>query len=238
MISYLKGFGDFFNGFGLIFKSGVRRFVIVPLLINVGLFGAAIYMVQQQMDSWLQSLLPGWLSWLEWIIMPLFYMTILLLVFYTFSLVANFIAAPFNSLLAARIETVLTNQKPEHISSEKLWKITLRSFGSEIHKLFYFIKWLIPLVILTFVPVINVAAPFFWFVFAAWSFSLEYMDYPLANHGMLFKDIRQYNRNNRMRALGLGTGVFIMTSIPFVNFLAMPIAVAGATKLTTKTRSI
>lgn len=236
MTSYLKGFGDYFSGFGLLLKPGIRKFVIAPLLINISLFAAAFYLVQQQIDNWLQKLLPGWLSWLEWIILPLFYITLLLLVFYTFTLIANLIAAPFNSLLAARIEMHLTDKKPEHISSEKFWKIALRSFGSEIHKLLYFIKWLIPLVILTLIPVVNVASPFFWFVYAAWSFSLEYMDYPLANHGMLFKDIRQYNRNHRMRALGLGTGVFIMTSIPFVNFLAMPVAVAGATKLTTKTR--
>ncbi len=238
MFSYIKGFGDFFSGFSLILESGVKKYVVIPLFINISLFGTAFYLIQQQMDSWLESLLPGWLSWLEWIILPLFYITILLLVFYTFTLVANLIAAPFNSLLAARIETHLTGQKPEHISSEKMWKIALRSFASEIHKLLYFIKWLIPLVILTFIPVVNIVAPFLWFIFAAWSFSLEYMDYPLANHGMLFKDIRQYNRINRMRALGLGTGIFIMTSIPFINFLAMPVAVAGATRLTTKIRGI
>jgi uncharacterized protein involved in cysteine biosynthesis len=38
-----------------------------------------------------------------------------------------------------------------------------------------------------------------------------------------------------MRALGLGTAVFLLTSIPVVNFFAMPAAVAGATKLTSKT---
>ena len=37
-----------------------------------------------------------------------------------------------------------------------------------------------------------------------------------------------------MRSLGLGTAVFLLTSIPVVNFFAMPVAVAGATKLTTK----
>ncbi len=238
MFSYIKGFSDFISGFSLILESGVKKYVVIPLFINISLFGTAIYLIQQQMDVWLERLLPGWLSWLEWIILPLFYITIFLLVFYTFTLVANLIAAPFNSLLAARIESHLTGQKPEHISSEKMWKIVMRSFGSEIHKLLYFIKWLIPLVILTFIPVVNIVAPFLWFIFAAWSFSLEYMDYPLANHGMLFKDIRQYNRINRMRALGLGTGVFIMTSIPFINFLAMPVAVAGATRLTTKIRGI
>jgi CysZ protein len=236
LISYFKGFSDCLSGFGLIFQPGVRRFVVIPLLINVSLFGSAIYLIQQQMDIWLESLLPGWLSWLEWIILPLFYITILLLVFYIFTLVANLIAAPFNSLLAARIEKHLTGQRPEHIDTERFLKIAARSFGAEIHKLFYFIKWLIPLIILTFIPVVNIVSPFLWFLFAAWSFSLEYMDYPLANHGMLFKDIRQYNRDNRMRALGLGTGIFIMTSIPFINFLAMSVAIAGATRLTTDNR--
>jgi hypothetical protein len=52
----------------------------------------------------------------------------------------------------------------------------------------------------------------------------------LGNRGMLF----EYNRNNRMRSLGLGTGVFVMTSIPVLNFLAMPVAVCAATKMTTR----
>ena len=54
------------------------------------------------------------------------------------------------------------------------------------------------------------------------------------NRGMLFAEIRAYNRSNRMRSLGLGTGVFVLTSIPFLNFLAMPVAVAAATRLTVK----
>lgn len=235
MLAYIKGLGDCTKGFGLIIEPGIRRYVIVPLAINMSLFAGAIYLLSQKMDSWLQSLLPGWLSWLEWLIWPLFAITVLLLVFYSFTLIANLIAAPFNSLLAARIEAHLTGSKPEHMDTEKFWKLALRSFASEIHKLIYFIKWLIPLLIITFIPGLNLIAPFLWFIYAAWSFALEYTDYPLANHGMLFTTIRQYNRDNRLRALGLGTGVFIMTSIPFVNFLAMPVAVAGATQLTIKT---
>ena len=110
----------------------------------------------------------------------------------------------------------------------------VRTVGAEIRKTIYFLLWLIPLVLLTIIPVINVVAPFAWFLFAAWSFSLEYTDSPLGNRGMLFAEIREYNRNNRMRSLGLGTGVFVMTSIPVLNFLAMPVAVCAATKMTTR----
>jgi CysZ protein len=234
MVNYIKGINDCLSGFGLIFKSGVRRYVIIPLLINTVLFGGAIYILSQQMDSWLQKLLPDWLAWLEWLIWPLFAITILLIVFFTFTLVANLVAAPFNSYLSSSVEQKLTGSKPENMVSEPVWKTVIRTVGAEIRKTFYFLLWLIPLALLTIIPVINIVAPFAWVVFAAWSFSLEYMDSPLGNRGMLFEEIREYNRKNRMRSLGLGTGVFIMTSIPVLNFLAMPVAVCAATKMTTR----
>ena len=237
MNNYLKGLGDVFSGFGLIFEQGIRRFIIIPLMINISLFSGAIYLLNQQMDSWIQSLLPDWLSWLEWLLWPLFMLTALLFVFYTFSLLANLIAAPFNSLLSARIEQHLSGMPIKNISEEKWWAMAARSIAAEIHKMLYFIKWLIPLIILTLIPGLNLAAPLAWFIFTAWSFSLEYMDYPLANRGLLFKEIRQYNRLLRMRSLGLGSGIFIITSVPILNFLAMPVAVAGATRLTTQTRT-
>jgi CysZ protein len=234
VINFIKGINDCLSGFGLIFKSGIRRYVIIPLIINTGLFATAIYILSQQMDIWLQKLLPGWLSWLEWLIWPLFAVTILLIVFFTFTLIANLISAPFNSYLSASVELKLTGSKPENMVNEPVWKTVVRTVGAEIRKTAYFLLWLIPLALLTIIPVINVAAPFAWFLFAAWSFSIEYMDSPLGNRGMLFEEIRAYSRKNRMRSLGLGTGVFVMTSIPVLNFLAMPVAVCAATKMTTR----
>lgn len=234
MVNYIKGINDVLGGFGLIFQSGVRRYVIIPFLINTVLFAGAIYLLSLQMDSWMEKLLPGWLSWLEWLIWPLFAITILLIVFFTFTLIANLISAPFNSYLSASVEYKLTGAKPKNLVSEPVWKTVVRTIGAEISKTAYFLLWLIPLALLTIIPVINVVAPFAWFLFAAWSFSIEYMDSPLGNRGMLFKEIREYNRDNRMRSLGLGTGVFLMTSIPVLNFLAMPVAVCAATKMTTR----
>jgi len=241
MISYFKGLNDCFSGFGLILKPGVRNYVIVPLFINVALFATAIYFLIQKIETWIQNLLPSWLDWLEWLIWPLIAFTVFLIVFYTFTLLANLIAAPFNSLLAARIEASLTETPTTATESESLWKIITRSIASEMRKLVYFFKWFVLLgiisSILIFIPFVNLVIPVFWFTFAAWSFSLEYTDYPLANHGRYFPEIQQYNRNHRMRSLGFGTAVFLITSIPLLNFLAMPVAVAGATQMAVKTGS-
>lgn len=234
MTSLIKGFFDCFSGFGLLFRPGIKRFVIIPFIINIILFTLATKLLTDQLDVWVAKLLPGWLSWLEWLIWPLFAIAMFLIVFYTFTVIANLIAAPFNSVLSARIEALLTGKKPEDINSDKFIKLMYRTTKSELQKILYAIKWFIPLLIITVIPVINVAAPFLWILFAAWFFALEYSDYPLANRGCFFDEVKVFNRKNRMRTLGLGTGVFLMTSIPVLNFFAMPIAVAGATRLTTK----
>jgi CysZ protein len=235
MISFIKGFLDCFSGFGLLFKPGVKRFVIIPFILSLGLFSVAIWLLNNQLASWLEKLLPDWLGWLEWLILPLFEITMFLIVFYTFTVIANLIAAPFNSLLSARIEALLTGQKPKDINSDSFFRLMTRTINSEIKKILYAIKWFIPLVIITLIPGVNIAAPFLWIIFAAWFFALEYNDYPLANRGHFFDETKQYSRDNRMRSLGLGSAVFILTSIPVVNFFAMPMAVAGATKSVTKT---
>lgn len=236
MITFTKGFFDCFSGFGLILKPGIKRFVLIPLIINLGLFWVATKLLTDQLNNWLEKLLPSWLSWLEWLIWPLFAIAMFLIVFYTFTVIANLIAAPFNSILSARIEALLTGQKPEDINTDKFMKILGRTLRSEIQKILYAIKWFIPLIIITVIPVVNIIAPFLWIVFAAWFFALEYSDYPLANRGQFFDSVKTYNKNNRMRSLGFGSAVFILTSIPVMNFFAMPVAVSGATKLTTKTQ--
>lgn len=236
MLSYFKGAGDCIAGFKLITNPGLRRYVIAPLIINIALFGTVIYFVSQKIDSWITHLLPNWLSFLQFLLWPLFAITVFLIVFYSFTLLANLIAAPFNSLLAASVEKKLISGNIENISADAFWKIMIRSVNAELKKIVYLIKWFIPLIIVTFIPVVNIVAPFAWFVFAAWSFALEYTDYPLGNHDMLFPAVREYNQKNRMRALGFGSIVFVMTSIPFINFLAMPVAVCGATRLTVKVK--
>ena len=84
---------------------------------------------------------------------------------------------------------------------------------------------------LFFIPGINLAAPFLWFMFSAWMLSLEYLDYPMGNHGLLFSDQRPIINQRRFMSLGFGGAVNVAVMIPVANFIIMPAAVAGATAL-------
>ena len=232
---FASGFRYVIRGFGLINRPGIRRYVAVPLIVNVALFALGIWYAAAQFQTllqWMTAHLPEWLDWLRYLLWPLFVVTVLVVVFYTFTLIANLIAAPFNALLAERLEAQLRGAKSERPGGiGTFFKDVLGTFGGELRKLGYLALWMIPLLILSFIPVLNLAAPFAWAVFSAWMLSIEYADYPMGNHGMFFADERALMRRHKPLALGFGTGLMLMTFVPVLNFLAMPVGVAGATAL-------
>jgi CysZ protein len=237
MTNYFKGLSYIFKGFSLLAKKGIRRFVVIPLLINITVFTVAIKVGIGQFEAIMGQFLgwlPGWLSWVEWLLWPLFAILIIIAVYYTFTVVANLIAAPFNALLAEKIETHLrltndSNHSPDSEKISSIGSVVGRTIGSEVKKMSYMIKWLILLLIITVIPVVNVIAPFAWGVFSAWMLTLEYADYPMGNHDMFFKEEIAVLKRNKFASLGLGSGLMLMTSIPVLNFFAMPVGVAGGT---------
>jgi CysZ protein len=238
VFNFFRGLGFIAKGLRLIARPQVRRFVVIPLGINITLFATAIYLLLRNFEHWLETLMPDfpdWLSWLEtalnWLLWPLFAVMILFLVFYTFTFVVNLVAAPFNGLLSEKIEALLQGHAPDTDSSLPSWDMVRRSIASEIGKLLYLLKWSCVLLVISLVPVINIAAPFLWLIFGAWMLALEYLDYPMGNHGRYFQEINQQAIASRTSSLGFGAGVLLLTSIPIINFLAMPAGVAGATAL-------
>lgn len=93
----------------------------------------------------------------------------------------------------------------------------------------YFALRAVPLLILLLVPAINVVASLLWVLFSAWMMAVQYIDYPMANHGLFFKEQRARLRKRPLLAWSFGGLVMLCTMIPLVNFFVMPAAVAGAT---------
>lgn len=243
---FIAGINYFLRGFRLINQAGVRRFVVIPLTINIVLFIGALWLGIIFIDDWvtqLQNQLRGtftgmlsWintvLEWVSWIVIPLFVLVYLALTFYSFSIVANLIGAPFNSLLAEKIEAHLSGDMSAGGGNiMDMLKDIGGSILSELRKLGYFILRAIPLLILFLIPIVNIAAGFIWFLFSAWMLAIEYSDYPMGNHAMRFPDQRRTLRQNKLFALGFGSATLAATMIPVVNFFAMPVAVAASTAM-------
>jgi len=232
MTQFSQGFKFLLSGFKLILKPGVRLYVVVPLLINSLLFAGAIIYGASTLSSLIDKLLVQWqwLEWLTWLLWPIFVVVALTIVFFCFSIIANLIGAPFNGFLADAVERHITGQ-PQTDNNQSILQIIVISIKSEFQKLLYFTIRALPLLILFIVPMVNFAAPLIWFLFTAWMLTLEYGDYPMGNHDIVFKQQREIFASNRQLAFGFGSGVMLLTMIPIVNFLAMPVAVAGATRM-------
>lgn len=232
---FFTGIGSFMAGLNLITQPGLRRFVAIPLAINVALFSLLIALVASQFGAWVDGLmpeLPGWLSWLSWLLWLVFGLVMAVLVFFSFSVLANLVAAPFNALLAEAVEKHLTGQAlPSNGSILQAMMDFPGALMDEARKIAYFLLWAIPLLILFVIPLVQVAAPVFWALFGAWMLALEYVDYPAGNHNLRFAEQRGCLSANRWMGLGFGGTVMVATLIPLVNFLVMPVAVAGATHL-------
>lgn len=229
-----KGATYLLLGFRLIFKPGIRQYVVIPLTINVVLFTALIWFGASQfsdLSDWVTRQIPDWLQWLAWLLWIVFALGVLLVLFFCFSLLANLVAAPFNSLLADAVEEYATGTKRVEQKTSAFFANVIPSVANEIRKILYFLGWSIPFLILFFIPVVNIAAPVLWFLFSAWMLSVEYGDYPMGNHELLFPEQRRKLSQKRFLSLGFGSMVSFVTMIPIANFLVMPAAVAGATML-------
>ena len=220
------------RGLHLLPRPEVRLYVLIPLAINLLLFGSLVWYGYTLFAPFVESLMsyvPGFLEFLEWFIWLFFGLLAAIIVFFTFTAVANLIAAPFNALMSEKIEQLLTG---EAVTSDVSFaRMAIDAFSSQLRKLGYIALWALGLFLVSLIPVVNLLAPLLWILFGSWLLSLEYFDYPMGNHDLVFREQKKQLAARRGIALGFGGGVMVMTSIPVINFIAMPVAVAAATLL-------
>jgi len=247
MRDFLAGISTIPPAMRLLTTPGLRRFVGLPILINAVVF-VGLFVLGY---AWLQSLIAGWLpdpsafdtgSWfgwlaavtiqlLLWLLLPIYLMATAVIAFFSFTVVANLIAAPFNGMLSARVEARISGDLPAGINAGSLVIEVAGAIRDELRKLAYFSVWLVPLLLLTLIPGINLLAGPLWLLAGIWMMTLEYMDYPLGNRGMAFPDQRRWLRGQRLYHAGMGAGILAMTLIPGLNLIAMPTGVIAATLL-------
>ncbi|MEH6389448.1 MULTISPECIES: sulfate transporter CysZ [Pseudomonas] len=235
----LRGPEYFKEGWRTIRQPGLRRFILIPLLLNLALFIAVISWGIRQFNIWMDRLvptLPDWLSFVEWLLWPLFALVILLVLFFSFSLVANMIASPFYGFLAEKIAEQERGLVSPPTSYTEILMTVPRSIGRELRKISYYLPRLIALLLLTLIPVVNLVASPLLLMFGVWMMAVQYVDYQADNDKVSFIDMLRWMKGRRALSLGFGLPVYVGMLIPLVNLLVMPTAVAGSTLLWVRER--
>jgi CysZ protein len=220
----LLGVKFFGQGIKLVGNPKLRKFVVIPILINLLLYGIAFTLGYLYLGDVIDQFIPSWLQWLRWILWPLFFISFFIGGFFTFTVLANLIAAPFYGMLSAATLTIISGESAT--VTEAPW---LKVVKAELRRAAYLGVRAILLVILSIIPGINVLAPFLWALFGAWGMALEYMAYPLENAGVLFSEQRKLIGSVRWGALSFGGLAAVGLAFPIINIIVAPAAVIGAT---------
>lgn len=235
MTGLFAGARYFLRGYELIRQRGLRRYAMMPLLINVVVFVALTFAGANQFELLMQWLLPDgqgwWIDILRAVLWIAFAAIVVVVFYFLFTLVANIIASPFNGLLADKVQISLGSVPPDGRS----WLGVIKGFPaalvSESRKLVYFLVIGAMLVLISLVPALNLVGIVLWPLATAWMLTLEYVAYPMESCQHDFRSIRARAGTNRMMALGFGLACLLFTIIPLINLFVIPAAVAGASAM-------
>ena len=220
----LLAVGYLLKGLSLLTSTSLRSFILIPILINVVLYSAALTLGYYYISDLINQFIPSWLHWLSWVLWPLFFISFFIAGFFTFTVLANLLASPFYGKLSSKTVVLVSNTVAE--AKEQPLPLVV---SAELKRATYLLTRAIPLVILSFIPGLNVLAPFLWALFGAWGMALEYCAYPLENAGVLFTEQQQLLKSVRLGALSFGGVAALAITIPLLNILIAPAAVIGAT---------
>lgn len=235
----MQGINYFLRGLSMLNEQGIRKYVVMPVLFNLVLFGFLTWALIDQLsllNAWLESVLVDWLEWLLWLLWLLAAILWLVIYGYCFSIISNSIAAPFYGLLAEKVQAKATGQTLDApLTWSALTLMIRRTLLREAQKLLYLLPRLLGIIVITlplyFIPIVGVLTPFIWFAWSAWSLALENVDYAADNNNVGFSEMRMQMSKDNTTHLAFGGATALACAVPLFNLLAVPAAVAGGTLL-------
>ena len=230
--SPLSGPHYFILGLTMLTRPGIRRWVILPVCINILIFallGGIGWHYFAAFNHWFIAHTPDWLHWLTPLFSGVYLLIFLIISAYFFTWLANLIAAPFYAWLSEVIQRKHSN-KP---LPNKTWREILASMPGAVMRqvriIGYYLLRAIIVLLITLIPGVNLFAGILWFLFGAWMLTMQNIDYVCDNNDIDFYAMRQWMKNHWQHSMSFGAVVLFGMMIPVVNIIVLPAAVIGAT---------
>lgn len=234
-----KGIKAYSGTFKLISKLGLWKYFGIPIAISIvtaTLILVSAYGLSDNIGSYISSF---W-TW-DWgkntfgfISEILSGLIIIVIGFMVYKHIVMALSAPFMSPVSEKIEAYLTgveNHQYRNTSfKEQLWRgirINVRNLAMEL-------LLTIPILILSFIPIINIFTTFILFLVQSFYAGFGNMDYTLERHFKYSESI-DFVKQNKGIAIGNGIVFMLFLLIPVVGIiLVLPLSVTAATTETVK----
>ncbi len=230
----LKGLKAYANSFALISKLKLWKFFFIPIIISLvtaAIIGVTAYGLSDNVGNFIAKI---WF-W-EWgketftsISTFIGGITVLAIGLIVYKHIIMALSAPFMSPVSEKIEAHLTGiENHSHRKTsfkEQLWRgirLNIRNLGKEL-------LFTMPLLVLKFIPVVNIFSTILLFSLQAYYAGFGNMDYTLERH-FNYRESIQFIRKNRGVAIGNGIVFMLFLLIPVLGvILVLPLSVTAAT---------
>ena len=226
-----NGIQAYFEAFALMSKLKLWQYFVIPILISLITaiaIGVSAYGLSDNLNDFIYGLLPwepaNWLKGITEIIMAIIIIA-LGLILYKHIIMA--LSAPFMSPVSEKIEAHLLGdaQTSRNTSFQsQLW----RGIRLNVRNLLMELLLTIPILLLKFVPIVNIFSTALLFAVQAYYAGFGVMDYTLERH-FDYKESTAFVRKNRGIAIGNGIMFLIFLIIPVIGvIIVLPYSVTAA----------
>ncbi len=213
--------------------KGAGGLIIIPVLINIVLFAAFIFVL-------VTSVLPWTIGWtdsirfgifLAWIIRVAIMLLVFIAYAFLFPMIAEVLGAPFYEAIGGRID-----EAHDQAIVERPWYVEVKlALSQESRKLIVLIAMSFVVLILQFAPVIGqVLSAALGFVALVVTLGADSVGPPLARRGLMLGDRRKWVFKHMRPVIGMGLAKALGLIVPVFNVVVLPMAAAGGTLLVQK----
>lgn len=235
----LKGIQSYTGAFALISKLKLWKYFAIPILISIVtsiIIGLSAYGLSDNIGRFIANIWPWDFGKDTFTSISTFIGGIVVLaiglILYKHIIMA--LSAPFMSPVSEKIEAHLTGiERHNHRNTsfkQQLWRgirINIRNLGKEL-------LITLPILLLKFIPIVNIFSTVLLFVIQAYYAGFGNMDYTLERH---FKYRESINFVGRHKGIAIGNGTIFMLFllIPIVGvILVLPMSVTASSLNTVK----
>ena len=227
-----NGIKYFFQGLRLCIHKGMKRYMLVPIIINIFIIiigcYASISWACNYTGELIAGSLPEWLFWIKYLVFPIIFAAIILITLYLFTTITLIVGAPFYSLLSEKAESILINEPTPDVPISQTIRETPAMVGRELAKLIYRLPFIILNLFMLFIPIIGQVVIIYT---GSWCYALDFTSYGFENNHIQLKKTYPALKKYRKTCLSFGICVWASLLIPFLNLFMIPAAVCGGTAL-------
>ncbi|ULC59816.1 EI24 domain-containing protein [Flaviramulus sp. BrNp1-15] len=228
------GIKAYFGAFSLISKLKLWKFFVIPMLISfltaIAIFGSA-YGLSDNIVDYLTSVFPSWnqYEWIKTTFRIIAGLIIIVIGLILFKHIIMALSAPFMSPVSEKIEAHLTGSLAHNHRNTTFMQQLWRGIKINGRNLLMELLLTIPILLLKFIPIVNIFSTILLFLVQAYYAGFGNMDYTLERH-FKYRESVKFVQKHRGLAIGNGIVFMLMLLIPVVGFiLVLPLSVTAAT---------